>query len=311
MQGTAEGLSLDDIEGEFGVSRRTAERMRDAVMRLCPAMESTDSADGRRRWRIRGTHALSGLAAVTADELASLDHAIRIQEQARQGDHLERLQHLSEKLRAAISRRDRLRLEPDLEALMKAEGLAARPGPHPLDAHDVVEPLRNAILRSTKVVIHYRTRNAPREKRQKILPYGFLYGNRHYLVGFSTGARDYRLFTLSNISRIEILDEPFEPDPAFSLEAYAQRSFGVFQGDEVQDIEWKFDAEVADDVLKFHFHPTQAMLQNADGSVTVKFSACGLREMCWHLVTWAGYVEVIEPPELRAAYQASVSNTQV
>jgi len=33
MQGSAEGVSIADIEQTFGVSRRTAERMRDAVLR--------------------------------------------------------------------------------------------------------------------------------------------------------------------------------------------------------------------------------------------------------------------------------------
>src|SRR5271165_5483473 len=31
MRGNAEGLSLADIERDFGISRRTAERMRDAI----------------------------------------------------------------------------------------------------------------------------------------------------------------------------------------------------------------------------------------------------------------------------------------
>lgn len=39
MRGTAEGLSLDDIRTNHSVSRRTAERMRDAIERVFPQME--------------------------------------------------------------------------------------------------------------------------------------------------------------------------------------------------------------------------------------------------------------------------------
>ena len=39
MQGSAEGISLADIEIEFKVSRRTAERMRDAVRNAYPQIE--------------------------------------------------------------------------------------------------------------------------------------------------------------------------------------------------------------------------------------------------------------------------------
>jgi len=311
MQGSAEGLSLLDIAQEFGVSRRTAERMRDAVQRLCPDIEAVDGDSGHRRWRIRGTNPLAQLATVNALELAALDHAIELQAQVRQGDHHERLQSLSHKLRAALTHRLRTRLEPDIEALMEAEGLAMRPGPHPLDEHHVVTALRDAILSSSVVLLHHQRRGSKAKGRQKIHPYGFLYGNRHYLVGFSLKARDFRLFTLSNIDRVETLAERFTREQEFSLNAYAERSFGVFQGDEIRDVEWRFVPEVADDVRRFLFHPTQTMETNADGSITVRFRAGGLREMCWHLVTWAGYVEVVAPEELKAAYRMHVSETHV
>lgn len=311
LQGSAEGLSLRDIEREFRVSRRTAERMRDAVLRLCPDVEAIDLDDGRRHWRIRGNNTLAHLATVTAPELAALDYAIELQTRDRQGDHAERLLRLSEKLRAALTQRLRARLDPDIEALMEAEGVAMRPGPRPLIAAGVVEALRDAILSSAAVILHHQARGSKTRKRQKVFPYGFLYGNRHYLVGYSAGAREIRLYTLSNVDRVERLEERFTRDPDFSLKSYAERSFGVFQGDEVRDVEWRFDSEVSDDVRQFHFHPTQTMETNRDGSVTVRFRACGLREMCWHLVTWAGYVEVISPPELKTAYRTQISNTHV
>ncbi|MEN6541682.1 WYL domain-containing protein [Parvibaculum sp.] len=311
MQGSAEGVSLLDITREFGVSRRTAERMRDAVQRLCPDIEAIDDDGGRRRWRIRGANVLAQLATVNAPELAALEHAIELQANVRQGDHHERLLSLSEKLRAALTHRLRTRLEPDIEALMEAEGLAMRPGPHPLDEHHVVTALRDAILSSSVVLLHHQPRGSKAKRRQKVHPYGFLYGNRHYLVAFSIEARDFRLFTLSNIDHVEAQTEHFARDPEFSLKAYAERSFGVFQGDEVQDVEWRFAPEVADDVRRFLFHPTQTMETNDDGSITVRFRACGLREMCWHLVTWAGYVKVVAPKELKAAYKMNVLETRV
>ena len=47
LQG-AGGLTLDDIGSEFGVSRRTAERMRDALERAFGPLEHEDADDGRR-----------------------------------------------------------------------------------------------------------------------------------------------------------------------------------------------------------------------------------------------------------------------
>ena len=56
MAASAEGLTLDEMATAMRVGRRTAERMRDAVLMLFPAAEEVDCAPrasrgGRRRWR--------------------------------------------------------------------------------------------------------------------------------------------------------------------------------------------------------------------------------------------------------------------
>ncbi|MCB0075173.1 MAG: WYL domain-containing protein, partial [Caldilineaceae bacterium] len=85
------------------------------------------------------------------------------------------------------------------------------------------------------------------------------------------------------------------------LKAYSGRSFGVYQEDPFKAV-WKFDAEVADDVRDHLFHLTQVLEEQPDGSIIVSFEAAGWKEMCWHLFTWGGKVEVIEPILLREKY---------
>ena len=45
MQETSEGLSLEDIEQKYNVSRRTAERMRNALMTYFPQMEEVATGE--------------------------------------------------------------------------------------------------------------------------------------------------------------------------------------------------------------------------------------------------------------------------
>ena len=47
------------------------------------------------------------------------------------------------------------------------------------------------------------------------------------------------------------------------------------------------------------FHPGQSVEENADGTLTVRFTAGGIDEMCWHLFTWGESVTVEEPDRLR------------
>ena len=132
--------------------------------------------------------------------------------------------------------------------------------------------LRRAIIGQNKVVLHYRYRGSGKRGYQRTVhPYGFLYGSRHYLVAWSepAPARDFRSFALANIERVESSDEPFDRDPAFSLAAYAERSFGVFQ-EEPFDVAWKFSPKAAPDAREFLFHPTQTMEDLPDGSLVVR-----------------------------------------
>ena len=43
------------------------------------------------------------------------------------------------------------------------------------------------------------------------------------------------------------------------------------------------------------------MEREADGSLTVRFRAGGVQEMCWHLFTWGTGVSVIAPSSPRDA----------
>jgi predicted DNA-binding transcriptional regulator YafY len=94
-------------------------------------------------------------------------------------------------------------------------------------------------------------------------------------------------------------------DPDFNLKEYAKRSFGVFQ-EEPYNVTWRFSSAVADAVHEHHFHPSQKIEEQPDGSLIVRFKAGGWKEMCWYLMTWEGQAEIIEPPHLRESYREMV-----
>jgi predicted DNA-binding transcriptional regulator YafY len=64
---------------------------------------------------------------------------------------------------------------------------------------------------------------------------------------------------------------------------------------------WRFTPEAAADARLYLFHPTQVMIDEPDGSLTVSFRAGGLREMCWHLFRWGDQVEIVQPKALAEA----------
>jgi predicted DNA-binding transcriptional regulator YafY len=66
MQAARSGLTLRQIQDRFGVARRTAMRLKDAVLRVFPQAVEAEGEDRQKRWHIPpGT--LDRLVSVPAD----------------------------------------------------------------------------------------------------------------------------------------------------------------------------------------------------------------------------------------------------
>ena len=297
LQGSHTGLTIDDVQSRFSVSRRTAERMRAAVEWAFEPLEEVENDDSRKHWRLR-SDAFRRLVSVSTEESAALSAAAAALEQAGLGQHAAPLETVAEKLRAVRPAGAWERLEEELEALLRAEGLAMRPGPRqPVDP-DVLRVVRDAIQACRTVEFEYLSQQTGRRSRQTVEPYGLLYGNRPFLVARTDWSGEPRLWRLANISGARPGLDDFKRDPAFDLQAFAQRSFGTFQEEPVT-VALRFDARAAPDAATFLFHPDQTVEENDDGTVTVRFKAGGLDEMCWHLITWGAHVTVEKPARLR------------
>jgi predicted DNA-binding transcriptional regulator YafY len=300
MQATAEGLSFQDIQSRFAVSRRTAERWRDVIAEVFPQTEAVDGEGRQKRWRLpRGT--LRDAVGFSADELGHLRAATEVLRREGLAAQAEALNGILAKLRALMSPGSLARVDPDLEALAEAEGIAWRPGPRVVLRPEIVGSLREAIKGRLKVRIRYRARHGDGGARQHTLcPYGFLYGMRHYLVAAGTrkGRTGVVKYALSGVEQVTVLDVSFVRDPGFSLKTYAARSFGVWDEEPFETV-WRFSPDAAPNARQYMFHPSQVMTDQEDGSLVVRLTAGSDLEMALHLMTWGEGVEVVKPVRLR------------
>lgn len=297
LQGSRAGVTLDVIQRELSISRRTAERMRDTVEWAFGPLVTVPADDNKLHWRLQ-SGALRHLLRITPEELSALGTAATALEQTGLQEQAVKLKDIATKLRAARTDATSERREADLEALMQVEGLAMRPGPRqPVDA-DLLAILREAILTCRMVELRYHALSTGQTSRQRAEPYGLIYGNRAFLVARNEWSEEPRLWRLTSMGEARLLDERFERDPAFDLQRYARRSFGTFQEKPVRVV-LRFNAAAAPDASAFLFHPGQTVQEQDDGTVRVSFEAGGLDEMCWHLVTWGKTVTVETPIRLR------------
>jgi predicted DNA-binding transcriptional regulator YafY len=299
------GMTLDEMAQTLDISRRTAERLRNTLDQITGGgLTVVTDDEGRKRWSLPKGR-FGAFTTPTRDELAELRLAARRLRKLGALEEADRLDQLSVKLESVLPRPILRRYEPDIESILEADGILVRPGPRIRLDPAVRSKLREAILESRQVKLAYRRRDTRELSRPRLHPYGLLSGARGYLVAFHThpAIQDFRIYALSNIERIELLDTPFTRDPAFDLQRFAARSFGAFWDGETFDVAWRFKPNAAADARRFHFHPDQVVVDQPDGSVIVSFRASGLTEMAWHLFTWGDSVEILKPEALKTRYR--------
>lgn len=295
LASSAEGLTLDEMAEAAGVSRRTAERMRDALFSVFPQLEELPDPPTK---RFRIPNGLDGFAqSPTAEELLELAKAAAQLRAAGADPRAAALDSLERKVRAAIRSAALRRLAPDVEALVRAEAIAVQAGPRPFEDENLIADLRHALTAMKAVSFRYMGGRTPGERRT-VIPFGLMFSRMNYLVGGELGVLQPRNWRLDRIMELEVLDEPGVPPADFSLQDYAARSFGIYQ-DDIEDVVLRITGEGVEDALRWRFHPTQVVHQESDGSVIVRFTASGMLELSWHLFTWGDKLEVLQPQRLR------------
>jgi predicted DNA-binding transcriptional regulator YafY len=296
------GVSLADISEEFGCTYRTAQRMTRALEQTFTGVVTRTDDEQRKYW-VLGQRDIRLLAAqgLRDSELVALEMSIRRAERDGATNEMAAIRRVRDRQLAAMPKPHARRTESDAEAILEALGFACRPGPKVVANERLLSTIAAALRGPFLISMTYGQDATSAETERLVEPYGLLLGTRKYLVGKIQGENDrLRHFRLDRIHAIKIQAQSFNRDPDFSLETHAARAFGSFQSDnEYSEVIWRFSPAAARNAREFLFHPAQEMAEEADGSLTVRFTASGHLEMAWHLYMWGDGVEVVAPDTLR------------
>ena len=290
------GVSLREIEEEFGVAKRTAQRMTQAMHEIFGDSVSVDDTDPDRvrRWKMKSS-TLAGLHLNGAEELEAIEIALSRLDEPGDVRQKQALQALRDRLLAALPSARARMAEIDAEAALEAYGMAARPGPVARADRNVVKAITEAIRGFSVMRIVYGG------ETRLVEPYGVLLGARRYLVARQPAkGNNLRHFRLDRIEDAEVTEEWFERAQDFDLSSYAEAAFGSYHNpDQVSDVIWLFSEAAADRAENWQFHPKQVVKRLSDGRLEVRFRAGGWLEMAWHIYQWGDEVEVVAPKALR------------
>lgn len=296
------GLCIDDIQEHFECSRRSAERMKALLFDLFPEkIELVPTSDKKKRWRfIKGT--MNSLISFTSNDFANLEYLKGLSNDENKQKELD---ELIAKIKALTPQKNTLSLETDIEAILESQGFAVRQYSRVKVDKSVLDKLRLAMLSFKKVEFDYNTDKGLRHIT--LNPYGIIISDKYYLVGFNDYVNNLRLYKTDKIQNLVVTNEYFIRDENFSLSKYCKNSFSIYQ-EEPAKITLEFDSKVVQDVLNYHFHPTQKMETLKSGNVKVKFTSGGKLAICHELFKWGANVKIKKPTWLKEYYKDYLEN---
>ena len=293
LQTSYRGLTIDEIAEKFECTRRSAERMKALIVKNFPNKieEVENQTDRKKRWRLK-KGSVNYLINLTPQDFANLEIC---KDSLTNSTQKNEIQKLIEKLKILDSNKTH---NLDIEATLEAQGYAVRQGFKENISSEILGKINEAILCQKQIKFRYYN-------EEKIVnPYGLLIGEKIYLIArFDNNDKNYT-FRLSKIEQIQITNNYFDRDESFDIKEFSQKSFGVFQDDEMEvKLEFKKSAH---EVLEYNFHPTQKIEELENGNFEVTFTASGQYEIITELLKWRDSVKIISPKKLKQEYKNTV-----
>jgi proteasome accessory factor B len=292
---TPSGLTLDDMARLIGVDRRTAERMRDVI---ALHFDLEEIAEDRRKRFLISENLRPVYTRPNAGELAALKADADAHRAAGRIVRAEQLDGLLAKLRRSLDRSQRLRLEPDLDALARLQRAHVAAGPNVTVAAAAIASIQQAIMAGCCVEFDYASERSASPRFHRVVPHGLLHDAASYLVGKSPGdSREPTLFRIDRMSNVVVSQQPGCPPDDWDIDAWLDDSFGLWRG-ERHSISLRILPAAAAKARAWRFHRKQQIAALDDGGLRVTFEAGGLRELADHLFGWGGELVIEGPPAL-------------
>lgn len=298
LSSTRIGVPIQDLRERYGVTRRTVERDLTAIECAGYVVETLPAPEpGRVRKRISaGSGGLK--LPVTAEELAAARAGVAALEAGAPPTVAATLRMLVGRLEESQA----TAVIVDADVLAESQGFILQPGPFPSTDAAMIDTIRTAILRCERLRVIYRKGGEEPTREYLAEPYGLLYGAKGYLVWRGVEDRKWRKFALPYFDRVEPTGQTFTRDPAFALSNFITDAFGVCR-EEPFEVALHVLPEGMSRLRLHRFHPTQTIEPHPEGGATVRFTASGLQEICWHLFTWGNQIRIKAPDVLRSTYR--------
>jgi len=295
------GATVDELAEECGVTRRTVYRDLDAIRDAGYPLISEPEVDGRTLYSFMTGFKKLPPITFSLEELMTL-YLCRGQLGFLQGTPFQDdLDAIFGRIHSSLPPRSVAHLERIAEtASPKFQGernYAAKKG--------LLSELRRALLYQYRLELSYTPARRSTET-YRFDPYTLLfYEGALYLGGYAHNRDALRLFLLDRIEHLSVLDERFDVPEDFSARDLTGSAFGLID-EHQQTIKARFGAGISHLIRERVWHPSQEMVEEDDGSLTLTLVVSGEKEILAWLYSYLPDVEVLAPEALRASFYAGL-----
>ena len=199
MQSRVLGITLTDIVEELHVSRRTAERLRDAIIDILPQINEIETVGKEKHWGFTSGY-MNEIINFTPEEIAILEG---IKDGITPDFNKKTLESVITKLKA-FSRKQITKVDDAIELIMKSEGTAVTQKPSYKIDVNVINAIRQGIKENRKVRGKYNG------KDKLLAPYGIIYSSNVYLIGVEGDWTNPYVYSLHKFSDVKLTNETFD-----------------------------------------------------------------------------------------------------
>lgn len=186
--------------------------------------------------------------------------------------------------------------------LLDLHHLQLPPLAKPDETNQIYDQIQTALKTQHPLQVEYNSFADQDVIRTRLNPYALYFGNRSwYVIGHASLFRQVRTFHLKRFQKAELLIRQNYKIPArFSLENYFGNAWQMIrETSQKHEVIVRFGRKVAGNVAEVHWHKTQQIEKNADGTIDFRVEVEGLNEICWWILGYGNQAYVVQPLELR------------
>lgn len=288
------GVSVKELEDDYGVTRRTIERDIEGLTEAGFPVLLLRQEGQQKFWGLMQPAPELPPFPLDQDELIAVYLAAGLLEFFEGTPYQEGMDRVRTKIAATLPPKVVARLDDIRDHFIPMRRQRATYAAK----RDIIAALNRALLgqRECRIVYHAPSRKTPRE--HIVRPCGVLVHRQIlYLAGLIGERLDPTIFAVARIRSIEVLDTRFDLPDDWSLARHIDPHFGIWKGEPAK-VALRFAPHAAHIPEEIEFHHTQKIAKNDDGSVDVEMTVGGLNEVVWWVLSYADAVRVLRPKEL-------------